>query len=66
MKFKVKPKPTFWDIKTVIHFAYFPTRIHNTIVWLEKYECTYRYTKDSFWLYYSWEAVDKILLNKQD
>jgi len=66
MKFKVKPKPYFWQKQTVIKFAWFPTRIENTIVWLEKYECTYRYTKDSFWDYYYWEAFENKLLNKQD
>ena len=37
MKFKVKSKPYFWDKKTVIHFAWFPTRIDDTIIWLERY-----------------------------
>ena len=59
MKFKVKPKPYFWDKKKVIKYAYFPTRINNTIIWLEKYECTYRYTRDSFLGYYYWEVIDK-------
>ena len=59
MKFKVKPKPCFWDRITVTRFAYFPTRINNTIIWLEKYECTYRYTRDSFLGYYYWEVIDK-------
>jgi hypothetical protein len=63
MKFKVKPKPNFCDKKTVIKFAYFPTRIDNTVIWLEKYECTYRYSKDSFWDYYYWEVIDEKLLN---
>jgi hypothetical protein len=71
MRFKVKPQPCYWDRKTVIRFAYFPTRIENTIIWLEKYECTYRYTNDPFskwpfWGYNYWEVVDKKLLNKQD
>lgn len=66
MKFKVKPKPYFWDKKTVIKYAYFPTRINNTIIWLEKYECTYRYTKDSFWDYYYWEVYETKLINKED
>lgn len=66
MKFKVKPKPIFWQTKTVIKYAYFPTRINNTIIWLEKYECTYRYTRDSFWGYYYWEVWDKKIINKQD
>ncbi len=66
MKFKVKPKPYFWDKKTVIHFAWFPTRINDTIIWWERYECTYRYTKDSFWGYNYWEVWDKKILNKQD
>jgi len=66
MKIKVKPKPYFWDKKTVIKFAWFPTRIENTIIWLEMYACTYRYTKDSFWGYYYWEVFENKLLNKQD
>lgn len=66
MKFKVKPKPSFWDKETVITFAWFPTRIDNTIIWLEKYECTYRYNRDIFWGYDYWEVWDKKLLNKQD
>jgi hypothetical protein len=66
MRFKVKPQPCYWDRKTVIRFAYFPTRIENTIIWLEKYECTYRYTKDPFWGYNYWEVIDKKLLNKLD
>ena len=66
MRLKVKAKPQLWDKKIVVKFAWFPKRVQDTIVWLEKYECTYRYTKDSFWDYYYWEAVDKVLLNKQD
>jgi hypothetical protein len=66
MKIKVKPQSCYWDRKTVIRFAYFPTRIENTIIWLEKYERTYRCTKDPFWGYNYWEVIDKKLLNKQD
>ena len=66
MKFKVKPKPEFLDKEIVIAFAWFPIRIDNTIIWLEKYECTYRYTRDSFWEYDYWEVWDRKLLNKQD
>lgn len=66
MRLKVKPEPNFFDKKTVTKFAYLPTRIDDTIVWLEKYECTYRYTKDSFWEYYYWEEIDKKLMNKKD
>ena len=55
MRLKVKPEPNFFDKKTVTKFAYLPTRIDDTIVWLEKYECTYRYTKDIYWEYYYWE-----------
>jgi hypothetical protein len=66
MRFKVKPKPCYWDRKTVIKYAYFPTRVENTIIWLEKYECTYRYNRDSFWEYNYWDVIDKKLLNKQE
>ena len=66
MRFKVKPKPTFWQTKTVIKYAYFPTRINNTIIWLEKYECTYGYTRDSFWEYNYWEVLDKKIINKEE
>jgi hypothetical protein len=66
MRFKVKPKPCYLDRKTVIRFAYFPTRIENTIIWLEKYECTYKCNRNSFWEYNYWEVIDKKLLNKQD
>ena len=66
MRFKVKSKPIFWDRKTVVRFAYFPIRIQDTIIWLEKYKCTYRYTRDSFWEYCYWEVVDKFIIYKQD
>jgi hypothetical protein len=64
MKFKVKPSPQIWDLKTLIRFAYFPTRIYDTIVWLENYECTYRYTKEKFWGYNYWEKLNKNIINK--
>ncbi len=59
MRFKTKPKPSHWDEKTIIQFAWFPIRIENTIIWLEKYECTYRYTRDSFWEYNYWKVLDR-------
>ena len=40
-----------WDKKTVIRFAWFPKRVEDNILWLEKYECTYRYEKDKDWLW---------------
>jgi hypothetical protein len=67
MRFKVKPQPRFWDKKTVIRFAYFPIRVEDNIIWLEKYECTYRYTStdNEYKLnYFYWEVTEKKLLNK--
>jgi hypothetical protein len=55
MRFKVKPKPMLNDIKTVIRFAWFPIRIENTVIWLEKYQCIYIYTYDRFWSYFYWK-----------
>ena len=66
MRFKVKPKPCFWDKKTEIKFAWFPTRINDNLIWLEMYECTYTYIRDGFWEYDYWEVWDRKLLNKQD
>lgn len=63
MRFKVKEKPDLLDKKTVIRFAYFPTRINDNIVWLEKYECVYIWYRDSFWGYYYWKLIDKKLIN---
>ena len=48
MRLKVKPKPRLYDEKTVNKFAYLPTRIDDTIIWLEYYKCTYVYIRD--WL----------------
>lgn len=59
MKIKLEPTPKENQRKTVIKFAYFPQRIENTIVWLEKYECTYIY-------WGGWFIADKKLINKQD
>ena len=66
MKFKVKPQPCFWDKKTVTRFAWFPIRVEDNIIWLEKYECTYRFERDSFWDYSYWELLDRKIINKQD
>jgi|LakMenE01Jun11ns_1017448.scaffolds.fasta_scaffold9958515_12 hypothetical protein len=66
MRLKVKPEPNFFDKKTIIEFAWIPIRVENNIIWLEKYERTYRYTKDSVWEYYYWEEIDKKLINKKD
>jgi hypothetical protein len=66
MRFKTKFNPELWDRKTIIQFAWLPTKIENTIIWLEKYECTYGYTHDLFWEYNYWEVIDKKLINKQD
>ena len=66
MRFKVKPEPYFYDKKTVTRFAWFPTRVEDNIIWLEKYECTYRYEKDWFFGCYYWEIFDKNLLNKKE
>ena len=63
MKFKVKRKPDFFEKYTTINFAWFPIRIENTIIWLEKYECTYMYIKDNFWNYYYWEVYETKLIN---
>lgn len=66
MRLKLKPEPDFWDRKTVVKFAWFPKVVQDNIIWLEKYECTYRYNRDSFWEYNYWEIIDKKLINKQD
>ena len=66
MRLKVKPEPNFFDKKTTIEFAWIPIRVENNIIWLEKYERTYRYTKDSVWEYYYWEEIGKKLINKKD
>ena len=66
MKFKVKPKPCFYDKKIVVKFAWFPKRIEDTIVWLEEYLVVYRYEKDWFWGYYYWGVYKTELLNKQE
>jgi len=66
MRLKIKPEPNFFDKKTIIEFSWIPIRVENNIIWLEKYECTYRYTKDSYWDYYYWEEIDKKLINKKD
>lgn len=65
MKFKVKAKPNYCDKKTVVRFAWFPNRIDNTIVWLEKYECTY-ICLDSICGDLYWSIFDKKLINKDN
>jgi hypothetical protein len=64
MRFKVKPKPNIGDRKTVIKFAWFPTRVEDNIIWLEKYKAMYYYKYDSFWNYFYWKKWDKKLLNE--
>ena len=66
MRFKVKPEANIGDKKTVIRFAWFPVRIEDNIVWLEKYKATYIYTYDRVYSSYWWEKWDKKLLNQQD
>ena len=66
MKFKVKTKPKYWDIKKVIRFAYFPIRIDDTVIWLEKYECTYRHEYDRFWNSWYWNLIDEQLINEEE
>ena len=66
MRLKLEPKPKEYQRKTLIKFAYFPQRIENTIVWLEKYECTYVYKYNYVNYYFSWLITDKKLINKQD
>jgi hypothetical protein len=66
MRFKLKSEPCFYDKKTVTKFAWFPIKAEDNIIWLEKYECTYRYEKDWFFGCYYWKVFDKKLLNKQD
>lgn len=64
MRLKIEPTPKEYQRKTVIKFAYFPQRIENNIVWLEKYKCTYVYKygrRECYWL-----IIDKKLINKQD
>ena len=65
MKFKVKAKPKLWAKKTVVRFAWFPKRVQDTIVWLEKYECTYICVSSICGDWY-WSVSDRKLLNKQD
>tara|TARA_R110000868_G_scaffold400382_2_gene674725 strand:+ start:156 stop:356 length:201 start_codon:yes stop_codon:yes gene_type:complete len=66
MKFKVKPEPQIGDKKSKIRFAFIAKRIQDHIVWLEKYECVYRYSYDRFWKSYYWEVCETKLLNKKD
>jgi hypothetical protein len=63
MRFKVKPKPCFWDKKTVIKFAWYPIRVNDLIVWWEMYESTYIYRKDWFYIYY-WELYERKVFDK--
>jgi len=64
MRLKVKPKPHLFEKRTMVKFAWFPIRVEDTIIWLEKYECTCRYMKDSFLDYCYWEVLYMKLLNK--
>lgn len=66
MRLKTNPKPNHWDIKKVVRFAYFPIKIDDTIIWLEKYECTYRLEYDRFWGNYYWNLIDEQLINKEE
>ena len=58
MRLKIKPKPCFYDKKTVTKFAWFPIVVEDNIIFLEKYEHVYRYEKDCFWDYYYRETFD--------
>lgn len=49
MKWKIRPIPKIGDIMTKTEFAWFPTRIGNTRVWLEKYTAIYEYVKYRHW-----------------
>jgi hypothetical protein len=62
MKFKLTPQPNFWDKKTVIKFAWFPIIVENNIIWLEKYEATYRWETDWFWGDYYWNLKNRKLI----
>lgn len=42
---KKKTKPRIGDIKEKVKFAFFPTKINNNYVWLEKYIVTYEFKK---------------------
>jgi len=48
--------------KCVVRFAYFPIRIDDTIVWLERYEAVYRYMRDSFWDFNYWELQHRNII----
>lgn len=41
MKFKIK-ELALGETKTLIKFAWFPTKIENCIIWLEKYKAIYK------------------------
>lgn len=66
MKFNIKPKPYLHDKKKVTRFAWFPIRVEDNIIWLEKFIVTYKYQKDSFWNYYYWQPYKKELINKSE
>ena len=55
MKIKVKQKvePQIGDTKEKVRFAFFPRKIEDTWVWLEKYIATYKYME----YYYENEVV---------
>ena len=68
-----KPEPEIGDKKSEIKFAFIPKRIQYHIVWLEKYECVYIYTRLSYSFTslksYSksscyWEVCETKLINK--
>lgn len=46
----VEPKPVEGDLKVITRFAWFPHRVNNEKVWLEKYQELWEY--DGFWRYH--------------
>jgi hypothetical protein len=43
MRFETKPQPNLGDKKQKVKFAFFPTKVEEKILWLEKYTAIYEY-----------------------
>lgn len=49
MQWKIKPIPKIGDVMVKTKFAWFPTRIGTTRVWLEKYTAIYEFVQYRYW-----------------
>lgn len=63
------PTPKLGDTKTIIKFAWWPTRVEDSLIWLERYEATYEWNEYAVGYEHSSESYwdlksTKLIVNK--